>query len=478
MGNESTLYEEVKAFILREKMIAPGETVVAGVSGGPDSVCLLHLLALLRGEMEFGLRAAHLEHGLRGEASLADAAFVEDLCRTLNVPCRVRRRDVGALARAAGRSCEEQGRFERYALFEEELAAAGGGKIAVAHNRDDQAETLLLNLARGSGLKGLCGMRPVRGRIIRPLLETGRDRIEAWLSARGIPWRVDETNAGMDFARNRVRQVILPQLKELVNEKAPQHLAAAAGYLQEADDYLEEAADHFLKENAVMQESPKRAGVPAGLLAGEAPAAALYILRGLVHLAAGENGAQGLTGVHYALMKEACALPSGKGFDLPGGLRAAREGELLWLSRGDGPAQQEEAAPEPVRISLTGDGTYRFGGNLYEVRVGEPGRFGDFTAQKKYTKVISCDTIQNTVCLRLAGESDRIVIDREGHSVPLREHLKKAKVPLRERDTAVVLADGSRVLWVVGGRIGEDAKVLEDTARALCITRVPESQGE
>ena len=472
------MVERVRKTIQSEGMLLPGDTVVVGVSGGPDSVCLLNLLTRLRGELDLNVLAAHLEHGLRGEDSLEDAAFVRRMCASLDVPCTVRHLDIGALAAASGRSCEEQGRLERYQLFDEVLKEAGGGKIAVAHNRDDQAETLLLNLARGSGLHGLCGMRPVRGNIIRPLLFTGRDEIEAWLLAEGISWRVDASNAGNDYARNRARNIILPEMKEHLNSRAPEHLAAAAAYLQEADDYLAGCAERFLEEHAVRRASPREIGVPASALA-DAPGAVRHaVLCRMAAWAQEKEDAVDLSAVHYGLMEEACALPPGRGFDLGGGLRARREGDLMVIgpSGRDAAPREEETPPDPVFIREAG--RYRFGELSFEADFITPREAGDYTRQKQCTKYISCDTIQNAVCIRRGRAQDRITIDSLGHTVSLKEHLKKAKVPARERERAAVLADGERILWVVGGRIGEDAKVTGDTGKVLRITHLRPDEEE
>ena len=167
--------EKIFRTIEQYGMIAPGMRVAAGVSGGADSVCLLYILSEYRKKIPFELAAVHVEHGIRGAESLEDAAFTESLCRELHVPCHTVRTDVQKIAEDRGLSVEEAGRLERYRIFAEFLKEWNGNRIAVAHNENDQAETVLWNLVRGSGLRGLGGIRPVRGEVIRPLLFTARD---------------------------------------------------------------------------------------------------------------------------------------------------------------------------------------------------------------------------------------------------------------------------------------------------------------
>ena len=229
--------------ICQYHMISPGDRVIAGVSGGADSVCLLRALAGYREQVPFTLFVVHVEHGIRGAESLADAAFVKGLCEALAVPFYMEAVDVTAYAREHRMTVEEAGRSVRYDCFEKLRKELGAEKIAVAHNQNDQAETVLWNLVRGSGLKGLGGIRPVRDRIIRPLLFLGRPEIETILKDLGQPWRTDRTNLENDYTRNRLRREILPQLEKNLNHQALQHIAQAAIRLQEAQQYIEKQAE-------------------------------------------------------------------------------------------------------------------------------------------------------------------------------------------------------------------------------------------
>ncbi|MEK7277332.1 MAG: tRNA lysidine(34) synthetase TilS, partial [Chloroflexota bacterium] len=210
------LLANVRAFIQKHGLLTPGQTLAVGVSGGPDSLALLHLLIRLRPEYDLDLRAAHLHHGLRDSAD-GDAEFVSRIAKEWAVPCVVERADVAALARANRLSVEEAGRRARYSFFAR-LAAT----VAVAHNADDQAETVLMHLLRGAGIGGLRGMLPKSSGqwavgsgqiVIRPLLATPRADIETYIAAHGLQPKVDSTNADTTFFRNRLRHELIPFLQ-------------------------------------------------------------------------------------------------------------------------------------------------------------------------------------------------------------------------------------------------------------------------
>ena len=232
---------------LEKRLILPpdGSRVLCAVSGGADSMCLLVLLGELG---RFDLAAAHLEHGIRGEESLRDRAFVEDYCREKGIPCFVEHADAPAYARENGLSLEEAARTLRYAFLEKTADERGFDFIATAHNAGDNAETVLFNLARGTGPRGLGGIPPRRGRIIRPLLELSRAEIEELLAARGVPHIEDSTN-GSDFcSRNRIRHAVVPVLRE-INPAFEEAVARTGKLLRRDEDCLDALARDFLEKH-------------------------------------------------------------------------------------------------------------------------------------------------------------------------------------------------------------------------------------
>ena len=239
------LTEKILFYMKRYHMIPENKNIVVGLSGGADSVCLLYVLAALRKKLGLQLCAVHVHHGLRGVEADADEAYVRDICRAWDVPLKAMRIDAAALAKQWGIGCEEAGRRARYEIFEECLQGMGGcrGAIAVAHHRDDCAETLLFHMFRGTGLDGMAGIRPVRktereSMIIRPLLETGKIEIESFLQEKGISWRIDSTNTGEDYTRNRIRNRVLPYAEKEICSGAGAHLAKEAQLLAETADFV------------------------------------------------------------------------------------------------------------------------------------------------------------------------------------------------------------------------------------------------
>ncbi len=227
-------------------MIASGDRIVAGVSGGADSLCLLFLLLKYARRVPFRLCVVHVDHGIRRDAK-EDARYVEELCAGEGIPCILRKADVPAFAKAEKCSEEDAGRRIRYEAFREAAEGMGGAKIAVAHNSNDNAETMLFHLFRGSGLKGLCGIAPVREGVIRPILCLDRREAEAYLEERGIVWRTDSTNDGDDYSRNRIRHHILPYAESKLFPGAVERMLRTAEMLQETEAYLEQQTREALE---------------------------------------------------------------------------------------------------------------------------------------------------------------------------------------------------------------------------------------
>lgn len=242
-----TLLEQVRSTISNYHMLGRGDRVAAGVSGGADSVCLLRVLGELRQEYGLTLSVIHVHHGIRGAEADRDARFTEELCRKLAIPCQVIYKDIPALAASERCSEEEMGRAVRYEALMEYAVAHDCNRIAVAHNRDDHAETVIGNLCRGSGIGGLTGIPPVRDRIIRPLLFCGRAQIEEYLAELGQDYCDDSTNAGDAYTRNRIRHQVLPLLETAVNKKSTEHIIETAEQLRQVEEYLTERTGEQLE---------------------------------------------------------------------------------------------------------------------------------------------------------------------------------------------------------------------------------------
>lgn len=529
------MVEKVRIYMEQQGMIPENGNVVAGVSGGADSVCLLLVLTKLRKKLGLTLSVVHVDHGLRKEAG-EDAAFVQELCARLEVPFVLRRADVAQIACREGISGEEAGRNVRYEAFEEQLlkmdAVTGGhGCIAVAHNRDDRAETFLFHLFRGTGLDGMAGIRPVRpagtyGRIIRPLLDVSREEIEKFLRAEGMEWRTDATNAGELYTRNRIRNRILPYAEEAVCAGAKEHLAREAALLQETSEYVHgqmlEALGRCMQETeeGTEQETEQRqpgqqadSGSPVICLSvpklqGESPFLRKLCIRECMQRA---GRIRDLSSAHVeaaaALASERCQ--SGKYLSLPVcRIKVVREFDRLAFYS----LAQQEKSEEAFRIpqqgsvaetvcGMNGNETSQSGNAVREIPVacglffvpglGEvrarilPGarteqgsgagdengnelsRFLQNIPQKKYTKWFDYDKIIESATFRTRRKGDYLTINEAMDTKSLKRYMIEEKIPASERDRMWVLADGAHIIWLPGYRISAGYKVTAGTENIL-----------
>ncbi|MFO7869878.1 MAG: tRNA lysidine(34) synthetase TilS [Kiritimatiellia bacterium] len=246
------MLQKLFRFIKHYRLVSPGSGVVVAVSGGADSVALLTALVKLAPRLGIGVTAAHLDHCIRGEASAEDARFVAELARVLDVPLIEEQRDVPRLARRKSLSLETAAREARYSFLAGAVPRAGAESAAVAHTADDQAETVLLRLARGAGATGLSGMaRDTRisgVRIVRPMLEITREEVISFLQKEGRKWREDESNRNTYFLRNRVRHRVLPLLASELNPSITEALRKSAEILSEEDDFMNKTAAKVMTE--------------------------------------------------------------------------------------------------------------------------------------------------------------------------------------------------------------------------------------
>lgn len=253
----------VKKYIRDNELIADGDTVLLGLSGGGDSVCLMHILSGLRGSLGFSLHVMHVHHGIRGEEADRDLSFSRELAAELSVPFHECHVDAPAFASERGMGLEEAARLLRYEALRgmlDKLPGDGEKRIAVAHHRDDQAETVLHNLIRGSGLRGIRGMEPKRDELIRPLLFAGQEEILSFLRKKEISYIVDSSNMDIQYTRNKLRTVVLPELKS-INPRAVEHIAHTAGILAQAEELFSMQARSFVSEKAEITDETEGDGV-------------------------------------------------------------------------------------------------------------------------------------------------------------------------------------------------------------------------
>jgi tRNA(Ile)-lysidine synthase len=412
---------------------------LALVSGGPDSVALLRVLLELGGEPA----VLHLDHGLRGEGSREDAEFVRALCERLGVHCEIR-----SLELQEGPNLQERARDERYRLAEAVAGGLGLRTIAVGHTADDVAETVLMNLARGAGLRGLSGIPPVRGRLVRPLIERTRREILAYLASLGQPYRTDPTNLTGKYARNRVRLEVVPVL-EALHPGAARNLARTAALAREDLEVLEDLAAEVVgwRGSEVIVPSKKLSGLPSALrrhavrrsysmLLPEAPPLGSALVDAVLGL-----GAQGT-----------------KTVDLPGGVVASiRGGEELALYQ----AEKPDEGRKNLRVGETVFAGWKV--SAREVSCYDPRDAGR-------AEVAYLDASRGPYEMRLAQEGDIIRPLGLGGTKKVLRAMMDRKVPkdLRRR-TPVVMDERGEVAWIFLGELGDAFKVGEATERMFRI---------
>jgi len=465
-----TVAETIEAF----SMLAFGDHVLAAVSGGPDSVALLRALVILSPRYGLRLTTAHLNHGLRGEEADREEAFVRRLSDEMQIPCITRKIDVPVLKAGTGRSLEEVCREARYRFLEETARRCGAARIATGHHRDDQAETVLLNLIRGSGPEGLKGIVPVRdSMIIRPLLRVSRRGILDFLAREGLACMTDSSNASPRFLRNRIRSRLIPELSAAYNPKIVENLCRTAEIMAEEDGYLAAEVARILDGWGVAP-GKKESLVPLEAFLGLHPALQGRIVKRLL-----ESSVPSGQGIGYRHIKAVLALSrqdAGRGaasLDLPAGIRVERLEGTLRVAGGEGRAHgrgsgRAAARPEgfsyPVEVPGTVwvrelDRTVRF---EFVERPAD-----DEMRQQPQAAFIDFDRIFPPMTLRSLQPGDRMSPLGMRGTKKMQDYFVDSKTPRGLRRRIPLLVDGRSVVWIAGGRISERVRVTGETKRVL-----------
>ncbi len=453
------MIEKILEYINEHQMLQEGDTVVAGVSGGADSVCLLFVLLKIRETIPFRLTAVHMNHKIREEAG-EDAAFVEALCGTWNCPYRYMEADVEAYALGHHMSCEEAGRFLRYQAFAQVLEEEGAedGKVAVAHNKNDHAETVLFHLLRGSGLAGMTGIHPVRGRVIRPLLCVTRPEIEAFLEENQLAYCIDKTNSEDTYTRNKIRHHMLAYAEQEVCSQAVSHIYDTSVIVREALAYVDCHTQMAMERCGVASEKDMIFDVAA--FEKEEPLIQKQLL--LMAMERLSENRKDISAVHIRLLLGLFTRQGNASVDLPCGLRAYREYGRVRLAGRE--RERAESAPGVLRIpGVTRWGGYRFVCQLL------PYEKSQIIPQKTYTKWFDYDKISKYLVLRTRQSGDYLMTRGDGGRKSLKAYMIGEKIPQAERDRIPVLADGEHIVWVVGHRISGHYKTDRQTKTVLQI---------
>jgi tRNA(Ile)-lysidine synthase len=458
--------------IARHSMVDRGDIVVAAVSGGPDSVAMFYALLELREPLGFELAACHLDHGFRGPDSAADAEFVARMCAAEGVRCEVSRRDVPALMKRWGVGAEEAGRRARYEFYEEIASKLGATRVALGHTMDDQAETVLMRLLRGSGSEGLGGIPPVRDIYIRPLLFVSRRDVEAYCAGRGLATRTDATNLEPRYFRNQIRLQAIPFL-ERWNPRIRETLAAMSDMLRDDAAYMEAAAKEAMDGLVAARDG----GFVIDLAGFMRTHAALR--RRLVRIVSdevlGRSGTLGHSHVE-AVLDLAGTGRTGAVLHLPGGLVARKEaGGVIAFEIGPSSGMCRPAVSLPRAVRVPGRTVLPEMGMCIEAEVIPRDELHHPAEANRDPRVAYVDfgLLAEPITVRSRADGDFFYPLGLGGKKKVGDFLTSAKVPIEERSRVPIVLAGDDIVWVGGHRIDDRFKVSRETRDVLVLRLLP-----
>jgi tRNA(Ile)-lysidine synthase len=466
------LLECVKDNIKRFRLIPPGGHVIAGLSGGADSVFLIHALNSLSSTLSFKITAVHVNHMLRGRESDADQDFCEALCAGLGIPLRVFSEDIGAQAEAQGISQEEAGREARYRLFSKVLEEVGGDVIAVAHNLEDRAETVMMNILRGCGLEGLSGMDYKNGVIVRPILNISREDIEAYLEEKGQGYRIDSSNYTNAYFRNRIRNQLFPFIRENLGTDPVESLLRLSRLAGEDQDYLEETARQAFGQHVTMPR-PQELFMDRGCLNEMNKAVSSRIIRLSWEKLKGDK--RNLESIHVdqILKLSRTGGPHGA-ISLPGRFTAWVDYKKLHIGvKCEGEAPKDYACP--LQIPGITEVPEAGGRMIAELLDEKDIKAEDIREIKENSSLQLFDYLKLDcgINIRNRRAGDRFFPWGSPGEKKLKEYLIDAKVPLEKRDAMPLLARDHEILWVIGMRTSQAIQPDSRTRQYVKLTWVP-----
>ena len=451
--------------IKKYNLIQKGDKIVIGLSGGPDSMALLYVLLDIREEIDFNIHIAHVNHGIRGKDALADEKFVEKLAKKLNLPYYSKTVNMDKYAKEQGISSEEAGRKLRYGFFREILFKIGGGKIAVAHNRNDQAETLLMRFFRGTGIDGLKGMEYENGDIIRPILGIERKEIEKYLLDKNIDSRLDKTNLEPIYNRNRIRLELIPYIEENYNPNIIDTLWRTSKIASIDSDFLEEYTQKTY--NKLVKKKTKHSIIlDESLFLKEHKSIQQRIIRNSI-LDINDN-LQGFTEKHISyILRLFLEGGTGKSIDLIDNIIAK-------TSYGDFIIEKKREVKKKdflYKINMEGFTYIDESGHEFKTEV-FPFEKIDINKKDRFVKYFDYDKIKGGLYVRNRKDGDRFIPYGMKGSKKIKDYFIDEKIPKEERDRIPLVTDRENILWVAGYRSSDLYKVTNNTKNVLIISIV------
>ncbi len=456
-------FEKASRYIKKQELLKSGDRVIAGVSGGADSMCMLLILLSLKQELDLDIIVAHVNHGIRGEEAKRDADFVEAFCADKGLAFELANADIPRIAKETGTTSEEAGRNYRYSFFCELAEKYSAEKIAVAHNSDDNAETVLFNIFRGSGIGGLKGILPKRSisgkgskyTLIRPVLALSRAEIEEGLKEAGQDFCTDRTNNEDTYARNRLRNTILPMARDNINANVYGHIESLSRQAASVYDFIEQETDKYAScINPITDEDGRKTGVSIDIPSMEKLHRVLKqsLIRRAFEMVSGKL--KDVEETHIEAIEDLINKQSGKRLSMPYNITATRVYDSIILSSEGSFETLDNVSDHGITWEIC---------NREDLTIEIP--------KEQYVKWFDYEKTGDDLEVRTCRDGDYLLIGKEGHKKSLSRFMIDNKIPLQERDKIPLLATGSHVLWVVGYRQDESCFVTASTKRVLVVKK-------
>ena len=452
-----TLADKAKETIAKHSMISAGDRILVGLSGGADSVCLLTILLRIKDDLGIEISAAYIDHGFRPDETPNEIEFCSRFCSARSIDFSTQKIDVKAFAESEGLNKQEVARKLRYNALQDIAAATAANKIALAHNADDQAETLLMHLVRGSGPLGLSGIPPVRGRIIRPLIETERSDIEKYLRHEGIEYVTDSSNLKNDYLRNRLRHFIIPSLKN-INRDFVQAVLRTTNIIRDEERYFD-----ILVTKTLMKLISRKSDTLIELFLSPMEYMDTVLLRRVLRRALAET--KGLRGLGLDHIEDMIKLiKSGRSGDriyLPNSIRAIKAYATLVMT-----------SEIPVKlsdyiISDPGEVVLKEASMVMRLSVRERDPEIDDLGDGRKIVYLDADKLAFPLQVRPRRSGDYFYPLGLGNRKKIQDYFVDEKIPRDERDVVPLLINNNEIAWVIGHRVDDRFKVGDNTRRVL-----------
>lgn len=452
---------KVKSYIKENRLIRERDRVLVALSGGPDSVCLLNILYNLKDELNINLGAAHINHMLRGEEADKDEEYVKELCESMEIPCYIKRVDINEYSRENKLSSEMAGRKVRYDFFEKILKKDNYNKIATAHNANDQAETIIFRLIRGSGLEGLGGIKNCRDeKIIRPILCLSRFEVEQYINQKKIHPRIDKSNFEKKYNRNKIRLDILPYIKENFNKDIIQTLNRTAVLLQKDNEFLEKESVKVYKNCCI--EEDEYFIIKKDTFKND-DAIVSRVLRNALIKYSKQNYDFEMKHIYEII--ELARKGTGRKINLPKDIFVENiYGDIYIKTK----IQKNILYNDKIKLNKFSIKNRKIAFQNFEIQFDIINNYENSELkEKKFIKYFEFDKIENEITLRLRENGDKIIPLGMSGTKKVKDIFIDMKIPKDLRDSIPILCFDDKIAWIVGIRTSEEYKLSKNSKNIL-----------